>query len=103
MAGIKFNGCLKELVETAVFTGIEGEDYLTRELEEIKKKKVRVEHLLIMMSNNQLLKVSRQMFSLLSKIFCPIKKGRFEATSSFITQISMTPGKLNAKIYHRKS
>ena len=38
------------------------------------------------------------MFSLLSKIYCPIKKGRFEANSSFITQISMTPGKLNVKI-----
>ena len=42
------------------------------------------------------------MFSLLSKIFCPIKKVRFEATSSFITQISMTPGKLNAKIKPQK-
>ena len=39
MAGIKFNGCLKELVETAVFTGIQGEDYLPRELEEINKKR----------------------------------------------------------------
>ena len=42
------------------------------------------------------------MFSLLSKIYCPIKKGRFEANSSFITQISMTPGKLNVKIKLQK-
>ena len=42
------------------------------------------------------------MFSLLSKIYLPIKKGRFEANSSFITQISMTPGKLNTKIKPQK-
>ena len=42
------------------------------------------------------------MFSLLSKIYCLIKKGRFEANSSFITQISMTPGKLNVKIKLQK-
>ena len=42
------------------------------------------------------------MFSLLSKIYCLIKRGRVEATSSFITQISMTPGKLNVKINLQK-